>query len=80
MICSSGIKTFKLLLLEISSLNLALLIYQYTNSTFIAAVFVKYPGGYVRQISPDDGGIYYEANTNNDGPEVTFFRAKKGTP
>lgn len=69
-----------LTIVAIGGLLLGVLIYQYKNSPFLSDVYVMYPDGYIKQVSPPDGGVYYEANIKPDGSAVVYFGAKEGSP
>ena len=56
------------------------MIYQYKCSPFLSDVFVMYPDGTTKQVSPKGGGVFYEANMHPDGTHVAYFGAKSGSP
>lgn len=66
--------------LAILLMALAFLAYQYQHSPFRSDVFVVFPDGEIRQVSPATGGVFYEANIHPNGTHVVFFGATTGAP
>ncbi len=56
------------------------LLYLLMGKTFLSDVYVQYPDGGIKKISPTEGGIYYQANISPDGSKVVFFGSDLGPP
>ena len=56
------------------------LLYTVMGKTFYSDVYVWYPNGKIKKISPSTDGIYYEAHINRQGNKVVFFGNDVGTP
>ncbi len=69
---------FLVLLLLAAIMSLA--VFQLTDKTFLADVYVWFPDGQTRQVSPAASGIFYEPHIHPQGTHVVFFGNTSGPP
>lgn len=50
------------------------------GNTFYSDVYVRFPDGGLKNLSPSKKGIYYEAHISRDGKKVVFFGNDSGPP
>ncbi len=50
------------------------------GKTFTSDVYIQYSDGMLKNLSPTDNGIYYQANINRGGNKVVFYGNHMGTP
>ena len=55
-------------------------LYGIWGKTFFSDVYLKYPDGGVRKLSPTENGIYYQAHINRNGTKVVFYGNDLGSP
>ena len=55
-------------------------VYQLRDQAFFADVYVWYPNGQVRQVSPKENGIFYEPHIHPKGTHVIYFGNIEGPP
>jgi Tol biopolymer transport system component len=56
------------------------LLYNLYGKTFFADVYVFYPNGELKKLSPSDSGIYYQPHINPQGNKVVFYGSENGPP
>jgi TolB protein len=56
------------------------LLYFIAGKTFFSNVYIQFPNGDLKNISPSKEGIYYQADINRDGTQVVFFGNDTGSP
>lgn len=55
-------------------------LYNVAGKTFFTDVYVLYPDGNIKKISPSNNGIYYQAHINSKGDKVVFYGNDIGPP
>lgn len=56
------------------------LLYLLMGKTFRSDVYAQFPCGKIKKVSPNNGGIYYQANISPDGSKIVFFGNDLGPP
>ncbi|MCP4745012.1 MAG: hypothetical protein GY874_02570 [Desulfobacteraceae bacterium] len=56
------------------------LLYKIAGKTFFSAVYVFFPDGKLKNVSPSNNGIYYQPHINAKGDKVVFFGNDSGAP
>jgi Tol biopolymer transport system component len=56
------------------------LLFNLYGKTFFADVYVYYPNGQLKKLSPSDNGIYYQPHINPQGDKVVFYGNEDGPP
>jgi Tol biopolymer transport system component len=62
------------------SINYSELFYSIFGKTFFADVYVRYPDGTTKNLSPSNNGIYYQPHINATGDKVVFYGNDIGPP
>jgi Tol biopolymer transport system component len=63
-----------------NSINQSELFYDLFGKTFYADVYVRYPNGEIKKVSPSNNGIYYQPHISPDGDKVVFYGNESGPP
>jgi Tol biopolymer transport system component len=59
---------------------ISIAVYQLSDQSFFADVYIQYPDGLTRMVSPTENGIYYEPSIDPKGKYVVFFGNVAGPP
>ena len=62
------------------SISHSQLVYDVFGKSFFSDVYVCFPDGTVKRVSPDRSGIYYQPHISPDGDKVVFYGNESGPP
>lgn len=63
-----------------SPINNSKLLFNFYGKTFFADVYVFYPNGKLKKLSPSKSGIYYQPHISPQGDKVVFYGNENGPP